>query len=75
MYCIPKGYWAKIAEGLERQSNAYRALKTVMAQVRTLLVKKKRNIFFCLFFFISFIFISMVGACVLNIIINIFSAK
>ena len=34
---------------------------------------KKNKTFFFVSFFISFIFISMVGAC--NIIINIFSAK
>ena len=39
------------------------------------ILKKIRNIFFCLFFFISFIFIYMVGACVLNIIINIFFSQ
>ena len=38
-------------------------------------LKKIRNIFFCLFFFISCIFIYMVGACVLNIIINIFFSQ
>ena len=38
-------------------------------------LKKNKKHFFCLFFFISFIFIYMVGACVLNIIINIFFSQ
>ena len=38
-------------------------------------LKKIRNIFFLSLFFISFIFIYMVGACVLNIIINIFFSQ
>ena len=38
-------------------------------------LKKIRNIFFLSLFFIPFIFIYMVGACVLNIIINIFFSQ